>query len=122
MILDEFAVLRLAAPADVMKQQLRHLAEVVDGSQPNVTLRVLPAQARIKDFTVPRSAFSIFSYPDLEDPRVVVIDTVTSDVVLTDEAQIAPYERLYERISQAALTPGESAKLLSEAADALPDN
>jgi transcriptional regulator with XRE-family HTH domain len=122
MILDEFAVLRLAAPADVVKRQLRHLAEVVDGSQPNVTLRVLPAPAKIRDFAVPRSAFSIFSYPDLGDPRVVVIDTVTSDVVLTDEAQILPYERLYERIREAALTPEESAKLLTEAADALPDS
>jgi transcriptional regulator with XRE-family HTH domain len=122
MILDEFAVLRLAVPAGVAKRQLRHLAEVVDGSQPNVTLRVLPAQAKIRDFAVPRSAFSIFSYPDMGDPRVAVIDTVTSDVVLTDETQILPYERLYERIREAALSPEESAKLLTEAADALPDN
>jgi hypothetical protein len=76
----------------------------------------------MRDFAVPRSAFSIFSYLDPGDPRVVVIDTVTSDVVLTDEAQILPYERLYERIREAALPPEESAKLLAEAADALPDN
>jgi hypothetical protein len=53
---------------------------------------------------------------------VVAIDTVTSDVILTDEAQVAPYERMYERLREAALSPEESAKLLTEAADALPDH
>ena len=53
---------------------------------------------------------------------MVAIDTVTSDMLLTDDAQVNPYERLYERLSEAALTPEESAKLLTEAADALPDN
>jgi hypothetical protein len=46
----------------------------------------------------------------------------TSDVILTEEAEVAPYEWLYQRIREAALSPEESAKLLTEAADALPDN
>jgi hypothetical protein len=91
-IVDEFAIMRLAAPAGVVKQQLRHLVAVVRGGEPSVVLRVLPAQA------------------------------VTSDVILTGEAQVAPYERMYERLCEAALSPEESAKLLTEAADALPDN
>jgi len=107
-IVDELAVQRLAAPAGVVKRQLRHLAEVVKGSQPNVTLRVLPIQARFRDFATPRGAFFMYTYSDPGDPRVVAIDTVTSDVILTDEAQVAPYERLYERLREAALTPEES--------------
>jgi transcriptional regulator with XRE-family HTH domain len=122
MIVDEFAVHRHAAPAGVVKRQLRHLVEVVKGSQPNVALRILPVQAQFRDFAVPRCAFSIYAYPDPGDPRVVAIDTVTSDVILTDEAQVAPYERMYERLREAALSPEESAKLLTEAADALPDH
>jgi transcriptional regulator with XRE-family HTH domain len=121
-IVDEFAIMRLAAPAGVVKRQLRHLVVVVKGGQPNVTLRVLPAQVRIRDFALPRSAFFMYTYPDPGDPRVVAIDTVTSDVILTDEAQVAAYERMYERLREAALSPEESAKLLTEAADALPDN
>lgn len=119
---DEVAIMRLAAPAGVVKRQLRHLAEVAKGCQPNVTLCVLPAQAKFRDFAVPRCAFSIYAYPDPGDPRVVAIDTVTSDVILTDEAQVSPYERMYERLREAALSPEESAKLLTEAADALPDH
>jgi transcriptional regulator with XRE-family HTH domain len=121
-IVDEVAIMRLAAPAGVVKRQLRHLVEVVNGSHPHVTLRVLPVQARFRDFAVPRCTFFMYTYPDPDDPRVVAIDTVTSDVIVTDEAQIAPYEHMYERIREAALSAEESAKLLTEAADALPDN
>jgi hypothetical protein len=105
-----------------MKLQLGHLVEVAKGGNPKVTLRVLPTTAQIRDYAVLRGPFSIYTYPDPGDPRVVAIDTVTSDVILTDEAQVTSYERLYERINEAALTPEESAKLLIEAADALPDN
>ncbi|MCW2933997.1 MAG: putative DNA-binding protein [Actinomycetia bacterium] len=112
----------MAAAWGVVKRQLRHLAEVVTGGQPNLTLQVLPVQAQFRDFAVPRCAFSIYTYRDPGDPRVVAIDTVTSDVIVTDEAQVMPYERMWERIREAALTPEESAKLLTEAADALPDN
>jgi transcriptional regulator with XRE-family HTH domain len=121
-ILDEVAILRRAAPASVLKPQLRHLVVVAKGGQPNVTLRVLPVEGELRDYVVPRSGFSIYAYPDPGDPRVVAIDTVTSDVIVTDEAQVAPYERLYERLREAALTPEESAKLLTEAAAALPDH
>ena len=122
MIVDEGAIMRLAVPAGLTKQQIRHLVDVVKGSQSNVTLRVLPTQARIRDFAVPRCTFFMYTYPDPKDPRVVAIDTVTSDVILTDEVEIAPYERIWERIREAALTAEESAKFLAEAADALPDN
>jgi transcriptional regulator with XRE-family HTH domain len=121
LIVDEFAVLRRAAPADVVKRQLRHLAEVVKGGQPNVTLRVLPAEAQFRDFVVPRGTFSLYTYPDARDPRVVAIDTVTSDVILFSEAEVATYERIWEHSREAALPPEESAKFLTEAADALPD-
>ena len=121
-IVDELAILRRAAPAGVVKPQLRHLAQVVKGSQPNVTLRVLPAEAQIRDYAVPRSTFSLYTYPDPGDQTVVAIDTPTTDVILTGNAEVSPYEWLYERIREAALSAEESAKLFNEAADALPDN
>jgi transcriptional regulator with XRE-family HTH domain len=119
-LVDESAVLRLAAPAGVAKRQIRHLVDIVKGSQPNVTLRVLSTQARIRDFAVPRCAFFMYTYPDPRDPRVAAIDTVSSDVILTKDAQIAPYERTWERIREAALSAEESAEFLARAADALP--
>jgi len=90
--------------------------EVINGGQRNVTLRVLPTRARIADFAVPRGTFSIYSYPDPGDPQVVARDTVTSYVILTDEAQVSPYEKLYDRLRDAALPPAESADFLARAA------
>jgi transcriptional regulator with XRE-family HTH domain len=117
-IMDELAVHRLAASPDVVKKQLYHIATSVN-TEPKVTLRVLPVRARIKDFTVPRCTFSIYTYPDPGDPQVVAIDTVTSDLILTDPQDITPYDRLYERLWEASLPPEESLDLLTKAAATL---
>jgi transcriptional regulator with XRE-family HTH domain len=97
-------------------------ANLESGAEPNITLRVLPAEAQFRDFVVPRGTFSLYTYPDPRDPRVVAIDTVTSDVILSGEAEVATYERIWDHSREAALPPEESAKFLTEAADALPDN
>jgi len=114
-ILDELAVHRLAAPPEVMKKQLYHMTTMVN-AEPKITLRVLPVHARIKDFTVPRCTFSIYTYPDPGDPQVVAIDTVTSDLILTDPDQVMPYDRLYERLWDASLPADASLDLLTKAA------
>jgi transcriptional regulator with XRE-family HTH domain len=119
-IVDEVAVRRLAAPPEVVKKQLYHLATTINGD-PKASLRVLPVHAVVEDFTVPRSTFSIYTYPDPGDPDVVAIDTVTSDLILTEPDQVAPYERLYERLRDAALPPADSLDLLTKAAAELPD-
>ena len=62
-IVDEVAVRRLAAPPDVVKKQLYHLATACNG-KPSVALRVLPGDDRWDSFTVPRGTFSIYTYPD----------------------------------------------------------
>jgi hypothetical protein len=120
-IVDEVAVHRLAAPAHVVKKQLYHLATAVN-KDPSITLRILPVHALIKDFTVPRSAFTIFTYPDPGDPDVVAVDTVTSDLILTAKDQVAPYDRLYKRLRDAALPPEDSIELLTKAAAGLADD
>jgi Domain of unknown function (DUF5753) len=114
------AVRRLTAPPHVVKKQLYHLATAVNEDR-NIALRVLPVHALIKDFTVPRSAFTMFTYPDPGDPDVVAVDTVTSDLILTAKDQVAPYGRLYERLHEAALPPEDSIDLLTKAAAELAD-
>ena len=119
-IVDEMAVRQLAVPPDVVKKQLYHLATACNG-RPAVALRVLPVDARLDSFTVPRCAFSIYTYPDPGEPAVVAIDTVTSDLVLTDPAEVTPYDQLYARLRDAALPPADSLNLLTKAATELPD-
>jgi transcriptional regulator with XRE-family HTH domain len=119
-IIDQVAVYRLTAPPEVVKKQLYYLATTVNGD-PKTTLRVLPVRAVVEDFTVPRCTFSIYTYPDPGDPDVVAIDTVTSDLILTEPDQVTAYEKLYERLRDAALPPAESLDLLTKAAAELPD-
>jgi transcriptional regulator with XRE-family HTH domain len=116
-IIDELAVRRLTAPADVVGAQLSHIVTVVNGAA-RLSVRVLPIAAGIGGFAVPRSAFAMYTYPDPGDPAVVAIDTVTDDLVLTDDDAVRRYDELYRRLREAALSGAESMKLLIAAAGA----
>lgn len=118
-VIDEVVVRRLSAPPEILRRQLRHLTSAVNADQ-KVSLRILAVDALIDNYTVPRCTFSIYTYPDPGDPAVVAIDTVTSDLILTDPADVKPYEQLYERLREASLPLAGSLELLTEAAADLP--
>jgi transcriptional regulator with XRE-family HTH domain len=110
-ILDELAVRRPSAPPEVLKAQLFHIAATANGSD-KITVRVLPVGVMIEGFSLPRSAFSIYTFPDPGDPTVVAVDTVTDDIMLTDGDAVKRYEELYERLDRAALPQVESLEFL----------
>jgi hypothetical protein len=64
----------------------------------------------------------VYTYPDPGDPTVVAVDTVTSDLTLTEAADVRPYEQLYQRLRDAALPPDDSLDLLTKVAAELPDD
>jgi transcriptional regulator with XRE-family HTH domain len=112
-ILDEVAMRRLAAPPTVFAAQVEHLIGLA--AEPRVEVRVLPVGARIEGYVVPRSPFSIYDYPDTQDPRIVAVDTVTTDVVLNsmiETDQVVRYANLYDRLRRAALTLEDSTAFL----------
>lgn len=114
-VLDEVAVRRGSAPSEVIKAQLYHLAATVNGSE-KINVRVLPVDAKIDQYSVPRSAFSIYTFPDPADPRVVAVDTVTDDLIHTDEDTVRRYEELHERLTEASLPVGKSLEYLIDIA------
>jgi hypothetical protein len=118
-IVDELAVLRLTASPGVVKKQLHHLVDVVNGN-PKLALQVLPIDARITGYATPRCGFSLYTYED--DPVVVACGLVTSDLVLTEPADAASYEQLYTDLRQATLSQDGSLALLAKAADVLSDD
>ncbi|MGI8307142.1 helix-turn-helix domain-containing protein [Saccharopolyspora hattusasensis] len=116
-VLDEVALRRLPAPPDVMVPQVEHL--IAAASEEKVTVRVLPVDATIDDYAIPRAAFSLYTYPDPGDPRVAAVDTVTIDLVLTslgDQEQLDRYSNLYDRLHHAALDPEASKDFLTRIA------
>ena len=125
-VIDEVAIRRLSAPPEIVRDQLHHLAAIAThsgrpggpaphtGSQ--IALRVLPVDARIEGYTVPRSAFSIYTYADPGDPTVVAVDTVTDDLLLTSRDAVHRYQQLYQRLHDAALSEQDSRDLLTNTA------
>jgi transcriptional regulator with XRE-family HTH domain len=112
-ILDTSAICRPAAPAPVMRQQLLHLADLAEGDD-QVVVRVLPQRARIGDFWLPRSPFTLYTF-DGGDPPAAAVETETTDLIYTGD-EVGPYGELYTRIAAAALSPTDSAALLREEA------
>lgn len=119
LILDELAIRRAAAPPEVVKAQLYHVAATVNGNS-KFSVHVLPVDARIDGYSVPRSAFSIYTFSDPGDPTVVAVDTVTDDLVLTDEDSVKRYEDLYNRLRDASLSGEDSLEFLIATAKAAP--
>ena len=101
-VIDELAVRRLAAPVRVVAAQLDHLVDL-GHHRDRMRIRVLRHSAHIDGHAVPRSAFSVYRYPDPGDPVVVAVDTATSDLVLTDPDEVRPYLALYSRLRDAAI-------------------
>lgn len=112
-IIDEMAIRRPSASAEVVQAQLRHIATVVSGAA-KLSVRVLPIEAGVEGFAVPRSAFAMYTYADPGDPVVVAIDTVTDDLVLTDDDAVRRYGELYRRLREAALSEADSLDLLTD--------
>jgi len=116
-VLDEVAVRRKSAPPDVMRDQLVHLAE--RAASGDLIVRVLPVDADIEGWKPPTCTFSLYEYPDPGDPVVVAIEAVTTDIVLTVPDEVAHYGRRYALLRDAALSVGDSAAFLADAAHRL---
>lgn len=110
-IVDELAVRRGAVRLEVVKSQLYHMAATANAS-PKINVRILPVNAVIEDFNVPRSAFSLYTFTDPGDPNVVAVDSLTDDQVLTNDAEVKRYEDQYVRLREAAMPGADSFELL----------
>lgn len=110
-VLDEAALRRTAAATAVMDAQLARLVELA--ALPAVTLQILPLEAAIADLYVPLTSFSLYRYADPEDPDMAVLETVTSDLHLGDDDDVASYRLVFDWLAAAALPPEESTTFLA---------
>lgn len=118
-VIDELALRRPAAPVRVVAAQLDHLVDL-GHNHDRIRIRVLPVSAQIRGHAVPRSAFSVYRYPDPGDPVAVAVDSNTSDQVLIGGNEVQPYLALYPRLQEAALRPADSLDFLAALAQELP--
>ncbi|WP_433228932.1 helix-turn-helix domain-containing protein [Actinomadura formosensis] len=117
-VLDETMIRRLAIPATVKAAQLRHLIEVVT-AEPRIVMRVLPSDVLITGGFLPKASFSLYAFPETTDPATAVVDTVTTDLVLTQRREVARYTEMYDRLGEVALSSADTLAFLSGVANRL---
>lgn len=119
-VLDESMIHRLAVPPLVKAAQLRHMVELVTEEE-RITFWVLPSDRPIPGGFLPKASFSLYAFPDPPDPPLVVVDTVTTDLVLSKRSEVARYTGMYDRLRDAALSPADSLAFLGRVAERLID-
>ncbi|MGC1214075.1 MAG: DUF5753 domain-containing protein [Micromonospora sp.] len=114
-LLDERACEPAGTPVDVWREQLRQLVALAD--RPNVTIRLVPRDAALRGGIRQPTGFSHYSFPDPGDPRTVMVETLTSDLRVVTETEIARYERVVDWLVEAALPMDATVALLARQAD-----
>ncbi|MDG4798984.1 helix-turn-helix transcriptional regulator [Micromonospora sp. WMMD980] len=118
LVLEEQAIRRRPVPADVMLKQLHHLLALIGAE--HVSVRVVPLDSQqLADGYAPRAPYSHVSYPDMDDPPIVVVDNVTKALLVTEPEDVSGYAQLHLRLREAALSDADSAAYIREAADKL---
>jgi transcriptional regulator with XRE-family HTH domain len=117
-LIDEYAIRRRSAPPSVLRAQLLHLIELIDEGG-SIVIQVLPIEAEVGGY-LPLSSFSVYTYPDPDDPVVVGIDASVTDVVFIDPEHADRYATTFEALRGVALPVADSREFLRRAADRLP--
>nr|WSX53030.1 helix-turn-helix domain-containing protein [Streptomyces sp. NBC_00974] len=112
-VLDEAVLRRKIGGPGVMAEQLRYLVEV--SSMPQVRLQVLPFS--VGGHLGLTGPFVIFSFPNIADLDVVVLDHLTSSLHLERKEDLEAYSAAFRTIQAHALPPRDSSDLISALAD-----
>jgi hypothetical protein len=107
-VIDEAVLLRPVGGRDVMRHQLQRLAEV--SSLDNVTLQVLPLE--IGAHPGMDGSFVLLSFPHEGDSDAVYVTMATGGVFQEKPDELSRYAFIFDRLTDVALTPEDSAALV----------
>jgi len=105
-ILDEAVLHRLVGSARVMHKQLMHLADAAALS--NVTVQIIPYSAGAHPAL--DSTFNILTFAGAV-PKIVYVEGLVGGMYVERPVDVDRYERVFERLSEMALSPGDSVQL-----------
>jgi transcriptional regulator with XRE-family HTH domain len=109
-IMDEAVLRRPVGGRDVMRGQLKRLAEA--GAMPHVTLQVLPFG--LGGHAAAGGSFTILRFDEPDLPDVVYIEQLTSALYLEGRSDVDLYMEVMNRLSADALTPAETATYIND--------
>jgi transcriptional regulator with XRE-family HTH domain len=112
-VLDEAVLSRPVGGDEVMRDQLKRLAEASE--LPNVTIQVLPFEAGAHAGM--DGTFAILDFPEVEDPDVVFAENATGGLFLEKSDELRKYVFIFDQIRSTALSSEKSAKLITMLAE-----
>ncbi|CAM3899834.1 helix-turn-helix transcriptional regulator [Nocardiopsis rhodophaea] len=111
-VMDEGVLRRTVGGETTYKKQLEHLLEL--GKRPNVDLHVIPFQAG--EHMGQEGQFTLFEFPDPEDPPVAYQEGLFGDVYVEDVADMSRYMLAAEKSLDAALSKAETVAFIERLA------
>ncbi|MEV8528473.1 helix-turn-helix transcriptional regulator [Streptomyces sp. NPDC052000] len=115
-VLDEGVLRRQVGGPAAMHGQLRHLLEAA--AWPHVRLQVIPFQ--YGGYVGLTGPFIIFSFPDISDLDVVVLDHLTSSLHLERREDLEAYSAAFQTVQSLALSCEDSLDLIARTARRAP--
>lgn len=103
-LIAEQALLTTVGSSRTMSGQLDRLLAVV--GMPRVVLGIVPADAR---YRVPMSNFTLF------DNRMVMVETVTAELTMTQPREVKLYGRAFDTLAEQSVTGGAARELIRKA-------
>ncbi|MFC7307998.1 helix-turn-helix domain-containing protein [Streptomyces monticola] len=113
-VLDEAVLRRPVGGYRVMARQLRHLVDL-GGGLPQVRLQVLPYAAGAHIGL--SGPFVIFSFPNIADLDVVVLDHLTSSLYLERKEDLKAYTEAFNSLREHALSPEDTLEFIAGIGD-----
>jgi transcriptional regulator with XRE-family HTH domain len=114
-VIDEAVIHRVVGGAEVMRGQLRHLADAAQ--QGKTTIQVMPYRAGAHAGTI--GAFVILDFEEPTDPAMVYVETLAGDIYLEERSDVDRYTLAFDRLRAASLHPDDSVQLIERAASTL---
>lgn len=109
-VLDESVLYRPIGGSRVLRDQLKHLLEIME--QPHISLQVLPfAQGG----SIAEGAFTILRFGDREIPDVVYLEHLNGALYLDKPDEVELYSKISHRLAVDAHTPEETSNVLAAA-------
>jgi len=114
-VFDEAALRRVVGGPDVMRAQLEHLASATKAR--NITFQVIPFGAGAHP-GMP-GQFVLMDFADPMDTDLIYVDSMAGDLFLESEADVSRYRTTFDTLVAVALSPKDSASLVTKIANEL---
>ena len=114
-VIDEAVIRRVVGGTEVMRGQLRYLAD--SAQQGKTTIQVVPYHAGARAGTT--GPFVILDFEEPTDPAMVYIETLAGDIYLEECSDVNRYTLAFDQLRAASLHPGDSVQLIEQAASTL---